>query len=98
MQIVIALLISGIPAVALAAPTFASLVGRVVGVINLAIPVLSGLIILTFLWGITRYVFSNAEAEKGKSKAIMGWGLVALFVVFSIWGIVAVFERTILQQ
>ena len=85
------------PSVVLA-KTFADIVGELVGVINTAIPVVSGLVLLAFFWGVFKYVFSSADStEKGQAKEVIVWGLVALFVAFSIWGLVAVLENTIIR-
>ena len=49
-----------------------------------------------FLWGITQYVLSaDSVEEREKSKEVMFWGVISLFVIISVWGIVALF-RTIL--
>lgn len=86
-----------IPSLAFA-KTFGDIVDQLVGVINTAIPVVAGLILLAFFWGVFKYVFSSADStEKGKGKEIIIWGLVALFVAFSIWGLVAVLENTIVR-
>ena len=78
------------------AKTFGDIVGELVGVINTAIPVVGGLILLAFGWGVFKYIFSSADStEKGQAKEVIVWGLVALFVAFSIWGLVAVLQNTI---
>lgn len=92
-----ALLIALLPSVALA-KTFGNIVDQLVGVINTAIPVVGGLILLAFLWGIFKYIFSSADStEKSQGKEIIVWGLVALFVAFSIWGLVEVLQSTIIR-
>jgi hypothetical protein len=54
------------------------------------IPLAFSLCLLYFFWGITKYIKNDAGSEKAveEGKKIMLWGLVALFVVFSIWGII----------
>jgi hypothetical protein len=52
------------------------------------------LALLVFVWGIVVFIAKsgNEEAvEEGKRKMI--WGVVALFVIVSIWGIVAVLQQ-----
>ncbi len=83
-----------LPAVA-SAQTFASIILSVVSVINLAIPLVGSLILCVFLWGIVQYVYSQSDSEKGKGKELIIWGLVGLFVAFSIWGIVQLFALTL---
>lgn len=65
-----------------------ALVTNVRGLINSILPVLLALAVLYFFWGLITYIRSAgdpAAAEKGKS--IMIWGIVALFVMVSIFGI-----------
>jgi len=64
--------------------------------INLLFPVVGGLALLYFFWGLAKLVL-NAGDEKGREegKQIMKWGIVALFVLVSIWGIVIFIQRTL---
>ena len=49
-----------------------------------------------FVWGVVQYVLSADSAEeRKKSKQVMLWGVLALFVIVSMWGIVT-FMRTLL--
>jgi len=57
-------------------------------VITIAVPVAFGAAILGFFYGLAIYVFNSGnEASKEKGVMIMKWGLVALFVMVSILGI-----------
>ena len=58
------------------------------------IPVVIGLALLLFLFGIVRYVFTKEDTEKGQAKMYMLWGLVALFVMVSVWGLVTILKET----
>jgi len=76
--------------------TFVSLVDQIVGVIDTAIPVLASFAVFFFLLNIVRYIYKAGDAGgKGAEKQGIMWGLVALFVIFSIWGLLYLF-RTIL--
>jgi FtsH-binding integral membrane protein len=57
---------------------------------NMLIPIAFALCILYFFWGVAKYIKTGAGSEKdiGEGKRIMTWGIVGLFVAFSIWGIV----------
>jgi len=51
--------------------------------------VVSTAAVLTFFWGIVKYISSSGDAEGAKKgKSIMIYGAVALFVLFSIFGII----------
>lgn len=59
------------------------------GIIDtLLIPLGYAVCLLYFAWGIVKYIRSIGDKEEGKS--IMTWGVVGLFVVTSIWGIITV--------
>lgn len=61
-------------------------IGRLVG---LALPIVVAIALLAFFWGIVKYVFAQGNEEaKADAKKIMLWGLVALFVMVSVWGLV----------
>ena len=48
-----------------------------------------------FIWGVIRYFLNpNSEEERKKGKSYMLWGLIALFVMVSVWGLVNVFSNT----
>jgi len=53
------------------------------------IPLLGMIAFLVFIWGVARYIRSaGSEKEIGDSKKLLIWGLVGLFVMVSIWGII----------
>lgn len=56
-------------------------------IINKIIPVLFALALLGFFYGLVMYIF-GAEDNKDKAKKTMIWGVVALFVMSSVWGLV----------
>lgn len=66
-----------------------SLIVRIGGWVNAATPVAIGIALLVFFWGLAKLIFSAGDEEKrSEGKKVMGWGIIALFVVVSIWGIV----------
>ena len=50
-------------------------------------PVVFTLAIVYFFWGMAEYIRSVGE-EKEKGRQIMTWGVIALFVMSSVWAIV----------
>jgi len=78
------------PAVALAqGGNLLGLLGLIEQIVSRAIPILVGLALIYFIWGLIRYVIGGSEEERENGKKMMWWGIVALFVIVSIWGIVA---------
>ncbi len=70
--------------------TFGSIVLNIVSLINLLIGVLSALAIVVFFYGLVRYIRESSDSHahsEGKERII--WSLIALFVLFSVWGILA---------
>ncbi len=59
-------------------------------VTNALIPIAVTLAVLSFFWFLVQFIWKGAEeGEKRKSAlAGMGWSIVALFVMVSIWGLV----------
>lgn len=62
--------------------------------VELAIPIVMGLALLGFFWGLAKYIFSQGnEKSTMEGKKVMLYGLVALFVMVSVWGIIGFFQR-----
>lgn len=57
---------------------------------NILIPLAFALCLFYFFWGVAKYIGTGATSDKEvkESKRIMGWGIVGIFVAFSIWGII----------
>jgi hypothetical protein len=71
------------------------------GIVDSLVKVSFGLGLLFFFWGIAKFILAAGDESKHEEgKRLMIWGIVALFVMASVWGIVnfvqtAVFSRTI---
>jgi hypothetical protein len=77
--------------------TFKDVVIFVISLINMAIPVLVALALVLFLWGAVRYIAKSADAHgKSADKEALLWGLIALFVLLSVWGILRILTNTFL--
>ncbi|MEI8174687.1 MAG: hypothetical protein WCG28_01925 [bacterium] len=59
------------------------------------IPLIFALAIAMFVWGVVQYVInSDEESKREKGKQLMLWGIIALAVMVSIWGLVAILGNT----
>ena len=58
---------------------------------GILIPLVFALALLFFFYGVAKYIWS-AGTDKDEGKKIMVWGVIALFVMTSIWGIVKFIE------
>jgi hypothetical protein len=84
-----------LPGIALAA-TVESIIGKLKGWIILLIPIVIGIGLLYFLWGIAMFI-ANSGDEKGRQegKSKMIWGVLAMFVMVSIWGLVGLLSSSL---
>lgn len=64
--------------------------------ISIATPIIVGFALLVFFWGLAVYVmnFSAEEKDKKKGRDIMTYGLLTLFVIVSVWGLVQILQET----
>src|SRR3989338_1663251 len=66
-----------------------SLVEGIGEIIKVALPIVVGLALLAFFWGLVKFIFAQGSEEaKADAKKIMLWGLIALFVMVAVWGLV----------
>lgn len=61
-------------------------------VTNTLVPLAFTLALMFFFYGVAKYIRS-AGGDKEEGRKIMWWGVIALFVISTIWGIVT-FMRT----
>lgn len=64
-------------------------------IINLLLPVVFGMAILAFFYGIFLYIFTQGADDKAQGKQVMLWSLVAIFVMASLFGIIQVAQTTL---
>ncbi len=66
--------------------------------VGAATPIVVALALVYFFWGLGNFILNSGNEEKRKSAIeIMIYGIIALFVMVSIWGIVNVLQSTFLQ-
>ena len=87
-----ATIISALPFIAFA-QTLDNVFITIQNLLNLVIPILITLAVVLFFWGLAKYIWSEGEDKEG-GKNIMIWGLVALFIMVSVWGILSLFGNT----
>lgn len=73
-----------------------TLIRSVGDLINLALPIVVALALLYFFYGLAQFILASGDEEsRKKGKSIMIWGIVALFVMVSVWGLVAFLGRAL---
>jgi hypothetical protein len=82
------------PAVALAAD-LNSVLDTIGDLIGTATPIIVALALLFFFYGLAKYILNSGDEEKkSEGKGIMIWGIIALFVMVSVWGLVNLLANT----
>ncbi|MEK7530483.1 MAG: hypothetical protein AAB573_01330 [Patescibacteria group bacterium] len=76
--------------------TLHSLIDFFTFIIGFTIPIAAGICLLIFLWGLALMILDTGNAEKmkeGRNKML--WGILSLFVVLSLGGIIAILQSTL---
>ena len=70
------------------------LVNKAQQLVAAVIPLLIGVALLGLMWGVLQYLFG----KKDDGKSFMIWGIIALFVMTSVWGLVSIVRSTIIPN
>lgn len=83
-----------VPAIA-AAQTLFSILTTLQALLDALIPFVITIAVLFFFYGVEKYIF-NADNEEAKSQGrnIMIYGIIGLFVIVGVWGLVGVLAET----
>ena len=77
------------------AKTLVDLISDIKGIINTIIPLLISIAVLTLIWGIVKFITSAGNEDKRKEgRDLIIYGIIGLFVMVSIWGLVNVLVST----
>lgn len=77
-----------------AAEDFNQLLVRLIDLVELTIPILIGLALLFFLSGVAKYGLSRDDNKRRESISVIIFGLIALFAMVSVWGLVNLLSDT----
>ncbi len=58
------------------------------------IPLLFAIATFVFIYGVVKFIGTEESAEKEDGRQFMIWGIVALAVMFSVWGLVKILGTT----
>jgi|SRR3989344_4659383 len=61
------------------------------------IPLIFAIAVVTFIWGAIKFFIIDAdeEAKRAQGKQFMIWGIIALAVMISVWGLVKILGETV---
>lgn len=70
--------------------TLGGVVSWFVGTVNTLVFIIMAVALLLFIWGIVVYIFKlgSTRGEQSKGPQFMFWGIMILFVMSSLWGLV----------
>lgn len=76
------------------------LINALGGLIDTLIAILVALALAVFIWGLVKFIWrlGGDEEEVKEGKKLMVWGIVALFVMLSVWGIVIFMQEALLPN
>lgn len=84
-----------LPLVAYAQQTVGGILTAISSLLTQAIPILMILATVVFLWGVILYIVAGGDEEKlGRAKSFIIAGLIGLFAMIAIWGLVKVLTTT----
>ncbi|TSD03385.1 MAG: Uncharacterized protein Athens071416_66 [Parcubacteria group bacterium Athens0714_16] len=75
--------------------TAETLIGKLQAWVEALVPIVMTLALLYFFYGLATYIMNAGDESKAKEgKSIMIYGIIALFVMISVWGLVGFLQRT----
>jgi uncharacterized membrane protein YidH (DUF202 family) len=71
--------------------TIGQVLNRLQSVINLIIPFIVGLAVLVIIYGIFGFITSAGDEEaRANAKQFIIWGVIGVFLMVSVWGLVTI--------
>jgi len=70
------------------------ILGTIRNLIGAIVPIVIGLAVLYFLWGVMNYVTASDSEKQQEARRVMIMGIIILFVMVSVWGLVGLLQKT----
>lgn len=86
-----------LPALVFAQSGIEGAIDNITSIIGSIVPLLIGAALVVFLWGVLMYVIKDDSDSKGKAVNYMVFGIIGLFVMVSVWGLVNLLQDTLLD-
>jgi uncharacterized membrane protein YidH (DUF202 family) len=68
-------------------------------VVNYIVPFLVGLAVLVVIYGVFSFISNAADEEaRANAKHFIIWGVIGIFIMLSVWGLVTILENTLTFQ
>ena len=92
---IILLLFYSAPVLVLAEATVGSLLSKIQTILGALVPLLGTAAFVVFLWGVVKFISAGGNEEKRKeAKNLIIYGLIGLFVMVAVWGIIKLVAGT----
>jgi hypothetical protein len=76
--------------------SFKCAVSFVISLINYVIPLIIGIALVLFLFGLIKYITAGGDETKVKeARSFIIYGVIGLFVMLSVWGLVSILVNTV---
>ncbi len=74
--------------------TIQGIMCKVAEILGAILPILVGLGIVYFVWGVITYMIASDEEAKTAGRDKIIFGVIGLAVIISVWGLVAILRNT----
>lgn len=75
---------------------FRGIIKFIIGYIQLIIPVVAALALFAFIKGLVSFIFNAGDTKShAEGRNLMVWGVIALFIMVSVYGIIYIFYADI---
>ncbi len=64
------------------------------GILNTVLPLIIAAAVVYFVWGMFQVFLAGDEEKKEKAKTTVIYGVIAIFVMVSVWGLVNILANT----
>ena len=93
---ILALIALALPVV-VSAETIPGIIGKLQTWLGLLVTLVVGVAVVVFIWGLVVFIAkSGDETAKEEGRRKMVWGIIAIFVMVSVWGIVRLISTSFL--
>lgn len=98
-RILASVLVGLSPMIALAQYLPSSGIGGLFGLVGswvkMAFPLVVSIAVVYFIWQVFQFAVAGDEEKKAQAKTQIIWGIVGIFVMVSVWGLVGILQSTL---
>ncbi len=87
-------LVAFLPLIASAQATGFTILNDIYKIVNIIIPILITVAVIYLIIAIIQYVIAGDEEKKAEGRSHMIYGIIGLFVIVGVWGLVAILFNT----